>query len=224
MPTTPEQRDGAEDGGRVDDHPPAAGAHRLRRGRGVFLGVDSHRWVAGRMFTGETADDGFDNHGGWWHSAYFDAPDAPKVRARTMRSAVAAYSELAKTAGVWDGYVFDERAAQAADVHLAARVTLEGVPNMTAGWHNTVWQMPSNSTYLLPAVEAKAALLGYLRLTGSSARLDLGPPGLTLDEAYDIVIDATGPIRFRLGYATYWLSDVGTRSPVPELLYRLDEF
>lgn len=187
---------------------------------GAFLGVDGDRWMTGRMFTGHSMDDGIDAHGQWWYTRYFDDPAKPGTL--HMRRALAAYIELAKKAGVWGGYPFEERAARAVDRYLAQRVPLDGVPDMQAGYYSTATQMPAGSTGLLPAVEAKYELLRYLRYTQATARLDLALPGMTLDEAYELVINATGPVRFQLGYATYWLSDTGTRREPPRNRGRRD--
>ncbi|WP_077060548.1 hypothetical protein [Streptomyces sp. MP131-18] len=192
---------------------------------GIFLGNDRDRWMAGRMYTGTSRRDGFSPTGEWWYSTYCDQKNATE----NMREARAAYLRLSHTAEVSDS-LFEQRAGEAIDRHLAGLVSLDGVHDLSAGWHVTDYRPPldpvGGNTYLLPAQEAKYELLVYLRRTESSAGLAMMPPGmtLTLHEAYQKVIRATGPITFELGRYTYSLvhqgsyCDIGRfpRNPHPE--------
>ncbi|MFM9442563.1 hypothetical protein [Streptomyces acidiscabies] len=177
---------------------------------GVFLGVDGDRWIAGRMYTGKAMSDGFGENGEWWYSHSFASPNRSGVR--NMRDAVASYIEMGRAALVGD-VVFERSTWDTVDRYLVGQVPLDGVADMAAGWEQTGADRSVNalggSTYLLPAALAKRQLLGYLRRTASEA----GPPptrqGLSLDEAYERVIDADGPVRFEVGRNTYWLTHDG---------------
>jgi hypothetical protein len=192
----------------------------IRAGRfeGIFLGNDRDRWMAGRMFTGRSWHDGFSPTGEWWYSTYCDQKNATD----NMRDALAAYLRLSHTTEVWDG-LFEQRAGEAIDRRLASLVSLDGVHDLSAGWRVTNYRPPlaplGGNTYLLPAREAKYELLGYMRRTEGSAGVAIVPPGttLTLHEAYQEVIRATGPTAFELGRYTYSLVHQGSYSDMVRL-------
>ncbi|QNP74995.1 hypothetical protein IAG44_40005 [Streptomyces roseirectus] len=176
---------------------------------GVFLGVDGVRWMAGRMFTGRSMNDGFDGNGAWWYSHYYMSAERSAVR--NMRGALAAYTEVAGSALVWDA-AFDRSVQEAVGRYLAALIPLDGVPDMAASWERTGAASVNalgGGTYLLPAAEAKRELLGYLHRTAPDTGTHPAGQGLSLDEAYERVIGARGPVRFEVGRNTYWLTHDG---------------
>ncbi|WP_416968228.1 hypothetical protein [Streptomyces sp. 4F14] len=177
---------------------------------GVFLGVDGDRWIAGRMYTGKTMSDGFDENGEWRYSHSCTSPN--RFGVRNMRDAIASYIEMGRAALVGD-VVFERSTWDTVDRYLVGQVPLDGVADLAAGWERTAVGGSVNalggSTYLLPATLAKRQLLGYLRRTVSEAGQPSTCQGLSLDEAYEQVIGADGPVRFEVGRNTYWLTHDG---------------
>jgi len=178
---------------------------------GVFLGVDGIHWVAGRMYTGRSLADGFDANGEWWYSHYYISPEWSAVR--NMLHAVAAYTKVAGDAEVRDA-AFDQNVAETVDRYLAALIPLDGVPDMAAGWEQTGAASVNAlgaRTSLLPAAQAKRELLGYLRRTAPDTAVCRNGQGVSLDEAYQLVIGAREPVRFEVGRNTYWLTHTEKR-------------
>ncbi|MEU1816164.1 hypothetical protein ABZ543_13335 [Streptomyces roseifaciens] len=183
------------------------------RYEGIFLGNDGEDWVVGRMFTGASMTDGFHEDGGWWYSSYYDSPDRDATAKR--EAAIKRYFERASDIGLGDG-IFQQRTHEAVEQHLSRLVDVSDVHDLAAGWHETdpapgMGRLAS-TYYLFPPQTAKYHLLGELRRTRTGCGADRVPAGygVSVHDAYELVINATGPIRFTLGYYTYWLSHEGT--------------
>lgn len=187
---------------------------RWREFEGVFLGNQGDRWIAGRMFNGKSMHDGFSESGEWWQASQFDDPALPE--ACRWFQAISRYVKYAGDTCVWDG-IFQQRAEEAVDQHLADRVSLAGVPDMSAGWVGTGMydhNPPRGHTYLLPAREAKVELLGDIRRTVRNrcgGWSDEQCKHSELNDIYQAVINATGPVRVEFDHRnTYSLSHEGS--------------
>ncbi|MFJ3270943.1 hypothetical protein [Streptomyces sp. NPDC086776] len=172
--------------------------------QGVFLatGRGGH-WVAGRHFDGKKGSTGFSECGEWWHGSHFTLGNPTE----NMLAALEAYPELAMKAAVWHR-LFEQTAAQTLCRFLAGP-RRDDLPLLSAGWRESDagHRLPAaGSTIALPFHEAKYQLFWYLHSTRLGAKAHL-TEGVTIDrhEAYTRVRDATGPLRFELGYNTYWL-------------------
>ncbi|UXX93945.1 hypothetical protein N7U49_21285 [Streptomyces sp. AD2-2] len=81
---------------------------------GQFLGIrEDGRWIVGRMWSGESMDDGF-HDGGWDWSKRF----AGNSSTGNADAALKAYVEMSYDTYVWDR-VFEQRVGEAIDRHWA---------------------------------------------------------------------------------------------------------
>ncbi|MCC3766472.1 hypothetical protein [Streptomyces sp. UNOC14_S4] len=112
--------------------------------------------------------------------------------------------------------MFQQRTNEAVDRHLAQLVDVSKVYDLAAGWDEVDPAPGSNALrsryFLQSARTAKYCLLGELRRTRSSCGIDLTPVGfgVSVHEAYELVINATGPIAFTMGRFRYYLTYQGT--------------
>ncbi|WP_030660799.1 hypothetical protein [Streptomyces rimosus] len=175
---------------------------------GQFLGTRKNdhtgttEWIVGRMYPGQSMNDGF-ICGAWDYSKRFASPRSTD----NADAALKAYVEMSHDTFVWDR-IFEQCVGEAIDRHLAGP-EIPGAPHLAAGWRESDagHRNPGGGhTILLPFHEAKYALLGFLRRTELNAKAHL-TRGVTVDRhgAVELVIQATGPIRFEYGYNTYWL-------------------
>lgn len=200
---------------------------------GVFLGERDGEWMAGRMFQGKSMKDGFGENGEWWYANYYDSEFEHEAN-RALR-AMREYIRLSKEAAqCWNGSIFDQRAGEAIDRHWAKRVPLDGVHDMAAAWvHPSLTGDVRGSHYMLPAAEAKYALLQYMRRSYavSQAFRDVPQirPGSELGQAYDAAISSAGELRLSVAGDRFSLSyhgnyndadqnwgPVWTRNPHPD--------
>lgn len=183
--------------------------HYDNRFYGQFLGTreDDGRWIVGRMWSGDSMDDGF-HDGGWdWSKRFAGNPSTDNADA-----ALKSYVEMSYDTFVWDR-VFEQRTGEAIDRHLAGAEVV-GAPKLSAGWFRTDpghLNRYGSHTIFLPFHEAKYELLQHLRRTELNAMAHL-TKGITVDRhgAVELVTAATGPIRFEYGYNTYWLAAEGS--------------
>ncbi|MFJ4686525.1 hypothetical protein [Streptomyces sp. NPDC088789] len=171
---------------------------------GQFLGTrEDGRWIVGRMWSGESMDDGF-HDGGWdWSKRFAGNPSTDNADA-----ALKAYVEMSYDTFVWDR-VFEQRVGEAIDRHWSGP-EVPDAPKLAAGWQESDagHRNPARGhTILLPFHEAKYTLLHFLRSTELGAKAHL-TRGVTIDrhQAVELVREATGPVRFEYGYNTYWLA------------------
>ncbi|WP_030894327.1 hypothetical protein [Streptomyces sp. NRRL F-5053] len=182
--------------------------HYNDRYYGQFLGTrEGGKWIVGRQYPGASMDDGF-RGGEWDYSERFETNRSTD----NMDRALKAYVQMSERTFVWDR-VFEQRVGEAIDRHLAGLEVL-GAPKLSAGWHRSHPGLSApigSHTAHLPFHEAKYKLLQYLRRTELGAMAHL-TRGVTLDrhQAVELVIQATGPMRFDYGYNTYWLVGEGS--------------
>ncbi|MET9656400.1 hypothetical protein [Streptomyces sp. NPDC006510] len=110
---------------------------------------------------------------------------------------------------VWD-HILEQRVGEVIDRHLAGP-EIPGAAKLAAGWSETeVAGHPTpaaGGTILPPFHEARCELLQHLRRTELRAKAHL-TWRITVDRhgAVELVVQATGPIRFKYGYNTHWLA------------------
>lgn len=173
--------------------------------QGVFLATRGAHWVAGRQYDGQKGSTGFNESGEWWHGRHFTLGNPTE----NMHAALDAYPDLAMKADVWDR-IFAQRAAQSLCRFLAGP-SRDDLPTLSAGWSRSDagHGIPvSGTTIQLPFHEAKYELFWFLVWTTRLSAMEHLTKGVTIDrnEAYTRVREATGPLRFELGYNTYWLA------------------
>ncbi|MEW1922202.1 hypothetical protein [Streptomyces sp. NPDC088360] len=171
---------------------------------GQFLATrEDGRWMVGRMFAGESMDDGF-RAGEWAFSQRFAGPRSTD----NADVALEAYVGMSHVTYVWDR-VFEQRVGEAIDQFWAGP-EVPNLPKIAAGWQESDagHRNPARGhTIPLPFHEAKYQLLQYLRRTELGAKAHL-TRGVTIDrhQAVELVREATRPVRFEYGYNTYWLA------------------
>lgn len=174
---------------------------------GVWLGVEEStgHWVVGRQHDGQSMDDGFDADGNWATSRSFREGN----EYLNMRRALAAYDEEAQNAGgVWDG-MWDQRAHEAVARHQAHRVSFPAPVRLSAGWIGrglTESHAPMGSTIPLDGPEAKYELIRYLQGQTRFDEIVTEPDSVSEQEAYHLVINATGPVLVVCRGAHFYLS------------------
>ncbi|MFI7083940.1 hypothetical protein ACIBUR_10070 [Streptomyces anulatus] len=173
--------------------------------QGVFLATCGERWMVGRQYDGKKGTTGFSEDGEWWHARYFDGDTGTD----NLLAALDAYPDAAMKAAVWDR-MFHQDATESVCRFLAGGEEA-GRPKLSAGWKQTevLSGIPvTSSTIPMPFHEAKYELLWFIIWsTRLSAKVHL-TKGVTMSrhEAVTLVREATGPIRFEMGYNTYWLA------------------
>ncbi|MEV7902102.1 hypothetical protein [Streptomyces anulatus] len=173
--------------------------------QGVFLATCGDRWVAGRQYDGKEGSTGFTEDGEWWYGSHFSAKSATE----NMLGALDRYSELAMKADVWTR-MFTQDATQSL-CRLLAGPERPDLPKLSAGWRESDpgHRNPGGGvTEPLPFHEAKYHLLWFLIWSTRLNAMDHLTEGVTIDrhQAHTLVREATGPVRFELGYNTYWLA------------------
>ncbi|MFE2268549.1 hypothetical protein ACFXB4_04865 [Streptomyces lavendulae] len=174
---------------------------------GVWLGADeaTGHWMVGRQHDGRSMDDGFDQNGNWGASRQFREDN----EYLNMRRALAAYDEEAQNASdVWNG-MWDQRAHEAVARHLAHRVPFPAPVQLSAGWVGRGLadsHPPMGATIPLDGPWAKYELLRYLQGQTRSDEIVAEAGSISEQEAYQLVINATGPVRFVCRGVTFYLS------------------
>ncbi|WP_331736241.1 hypothetical protein OG605_39360 (plasmid) [Streptomyces xanthophaeus] len=174
---------------------------------GVWLGADEStgHWMVGRQHDGQSMDDGFDPNGNWGVSQQFREDN----EYLNMRRALAAYDKEARTASdVWNG-MWDQRAHEAVARHLAHRVPFPAPVQLSAGWVGrglTDSHPPMGATIPLDGPVAKYELIRYLQGQTRFDEIVAEAGSVSEEEAYQLVIKATGPIRFVCRGVTFYLS------------------
>lgn len=184
-------------------------ARREWRGsfEGVWLGADEStgHWMVGRQHDGRSMDDGFDTNGNWSASQQFREDD----EYLNMRRALAAYEEEGlKTANAWTS-MSRQYAHTAVARHLAHRVPFPSPVKLAAGWVGrglTDSYSPRGSTILLDGPVAKCELIRYLQGQTRFDEIVAEAGSVSEQEAYQLVINATGPVRFVCRGVTFHLS------------------
>ncbi|MFI6688458.1 hypothetical protein [Streptomyces sp. NPDC050485] len=184
-------------------------ARRPWRGsfEGVWLGADEStgHWMVGRQHDGQSMDDGFDANGDWSTSRHFREDN----EYLNMRRALAAYDVEARNASdVWDG-MWDQRAHEAVARHLAGRVPFPARGQLSAGWIGrglTDSHSPCGSTILLDGPVAKYELIRYLQGQTRFDETVAEAGSVSEQEAYQLIINATGPVRFVCRGRSFYLS------------------
>lgn len=185
-------------------------ARRAWRGsfEGVWLGVEESagHWMVGRQHDGQSMDDGFDADGNWATSRHFREGN----EYLNMRRALAAYDEEAQNASdVWNG-MWDQRAHEAVARHLAHRVPFPAPVRLSAGWIGrglTDYHPPRGLTIPLDGPEAKYHLIRYLQGQTRFDEIVTEPGSVSEKDAYQLAINATGPVRFVCRGVTFYLSE-----------------
>ncbi|MFZ3491851.1 hypothetical protein ACODT5_01175 [Streptomyces sp. 5.8] len=175
---------------------------------GVWLGVDESRghWIVGRQHDGQSMDDGFEQTGSWATSQHF----SKDTEYLNMRRALAAYDKEARnTSNVWNG-MWDQRVHEAVARHLAGRVSLPAPVKLAAGWIGpclTGSHPPMGATIPLDGPMAKYELVRYLQGQIRFDEIVTEPGSVSEQEAYQLIINATGPVRFVCRGVTFYLSE-----------------
>jgi hypothetical protein len=174
--------------------------------KGVWLGADEStgHWMVGRQFDGLSMDDGFGEDGDWLTAQRFREDN----EYLNMRRALAAYERKANAADIWDG-MWDQRVHEAVARHLAHRVPFPAPVQLAAGWIGrslTGSHPPMGSTIPLDGPVAKYELIRYLQGQTRFEETVTEPGSVSEQEAYRLVINATGPVRFVCRGVTFYLS------------------
>ncbi|MGY4963683.1 hypothetical protein [Streptomyces sp. 900105245] len=173
--------------------------HQARgEGRGSFEGVwlaveeSTGHWMVGRQHDG-SRDDGFDADGNWAASQHFREDN----EYLNMRRALDAYDKEAQKAGnVWNR-LLNQRAHEAVARHLAHRVSFPTPVKLAAGWIGrdlTDHNPPCGSTIPLDGPDAKYELIRYLQGQTRFDEIVTEPGSVSEQEAYQRIINATGPV------------------------------
>ncbi|WDN56187.1 hypothetical protein [Streptomyces clavuligerus] len=176
--------------------------------QGVWLGVDeaTGHWIVGRQRDGRSMDDGFDADGGWSTSQHF----REDIAYLNMRRALAVYeSEAMDASDVWST-IWGQRTHEAVARHLAARVPFPVPVKLVAGWMGpglTGAGTPSGLTVPLDGPFAKYELIRYLQGATRFEWIAAEAGSVSEQEAYQLVINATGPLRFMCRGVTFFLSE-----------------
>ncbi|MEU5137073.1 hypothetical protein [Streptomyces californicus] len=185
-------------------------ARRAWRGsfEGVWLGVEESagHWMVGRQHDGQSMDDGFDGDGNWATSRYFRDDN----EYLNMRRALAAYDEEAQNASdVWTT-IWNQRTHEAVARHLAHRVPFPTPVQLSAGWFGrglTGSYSPYGATVLCDGPVAKYELIRYLQGQTRFREVVTEPGSVSEEDAYQMIINATGPVRFQCRGMTFYLSE-----------------
>ncbi|MEU1151922.1 hypothetical protein ABZ369_02675 [Streptomyces sp. NPDC005918] len=174
---------------------------------GVWLGVDEStgHWMVGRQHDGQSMDDGFDTTGNWSASRLFRENN----EYLNMLRALAAYDEEARNASdVWNG-MWDQRAHEAVARHLAHRVPFPAPLQLSAGWIGrglSDSHSPMGATIPLDGPVAKYELIRYLQGQTRFDETVTEAGSVSEQEAYQLIINATGPILVVCRGVKFYLS------------------
>ncbi|MFE0774854.1 hypothetical protein [Streptomyces sp. NPDC058861] len=175
---------------------------------GLWLGVDEStgHWIVGRQHDGQSMNDGFDTDGNWAASRHFREDN----EYLNMRRALAAYEEEGlKTSNAWTT-MSRQYAHEAVARHLAHRVSFPSPVRLSAGWVGRGLpgsHRPMGSTTLLNGPVAKYELVRYLQGQIRFDEIVAEPGSVSEQEAYQLIINATGPVRFVCRGVTFYLSE-----------------